>query len=126
MGERVISFSEYRARKDQSISDQEVLRISEEVGNAAILLVRQFAERYPHLPDTFFAFLINQQLLSTACSGAETGHEGSRRLLSHAMRLLEVYEGYLNGKGQSFKGSTLDNQCTPAPTAECPKGTQIH
>ena len=62
MAERVICFNEYRARKDQSISDQEVLRISEEVGNAAVTLVRQFAERYPELPDTFFAFLINQQI----------------------------------------------------------------
>ena len=114
MGERVISFSEYRAAKDQSISDQEVLQISEEVGNAAVTLVRQFAEQYPELPDTFFAFLINQQLLSTACSGAETGHEGSRRLLSHAMHLLEVYEGYLNGRGKSFKVSPPASHCTPA------------
>jgi len=99
MAERVICFNKYRARKEQTISDQEVLRISEEVGSAAVSLVRQFAEQYPDLPDTFFAFLINQQLLSTACSGAETGHEGSKRLLSHAMHLLEVYEEYLSGKG---------------------------
>jgi hypothetical protein len=127
MTERVICFNEYRARKDQSISDQEVLRISEEVGSAAVSLVRQFAEQYPDLPDTFFAFLINQQLLSTACSGAETGHEGSKRLLSHAMHLLEVYEGYLNGKGQSFKGSRFEAQCTSEDTAmHHPAGTLIH
>jgi len=127
MTERVICFNEYRARKDQSISDQEVLRISEEVGSAAVSLVRQFAEQYPDLPDTFFAFLINQQLLSTACSGAETGHEGSKRLLSHAMHLLEVYEGYLNGKGQSFKGSRSESQCTSEDTAmQHPAGTLIH
>ena len=103
MVEQVIDFEEFRARKDQATNDQEILRISEEVGNAAVMLVRQFAEKYPELPDTFFAFLINQQLLSTACSGAETGHEGSKRLLNHAMNLLEVYENYLNQKGQSFK-----------------------
>jgi len=127
MAERVICFNEYRARKDQSISDQEVLRISEEVGNAAVTLVRQFAERYPELPDTFFAFLINQQLLSTACSGAETGHEGSKRLLSHAMHLLEVYEGYLNGKGQSFKALPPARHCATASTTIAhPPGTQVH
>ena len=47
MDERVICFSEYRAKKDQSVSDHEVLRISEEVGKAAVTLVRQFAEQYP-------------------------------------------------------------------------------
>ena len=105
---RVIDFEEFRAKREQTESDQEVLRISEEVGSAAIALVRQFSERYPELPDTFFAFLINQQLLSTACSGAETGHEGSKRLLSHALNLLEVYERYLNEKGQSFKTASRD------------------
>lgn len=127
MGEQVICFSEYRAKKNQSASDEKVLRISEEVGHAAVSLVQQFAERYPDLPDTFFAFLINQQLLSTACSGAETGHEGSKRLLGHAMNLLEVYEAYLNGKGQSFKTPT--DKCygtRPSPTAQRPEGTQIH
>ena len=103
MGKQVVDFEAFRARKDQATNDQEILRISEEVGSAAVTLVRQFAEKYPDLPDTFFAFLINQQLLSTACSGAETGHEGSKRLLNHAMNLLEVYENYLNQKGQSFK-----------------------
>ena len=103
MGEQVVDFEAFRASKDQATNDQEILRISEEVGSAAVMLVRQFAEKYPELPDTFFAFLINQQLLSTACSGAETGHEGSKRLLNHAMNLLEVYENYLNQKGQSFK-----------------------
>jgi len=103
IGEQVVDFEAFRARKDQATNDQEILRISEEVGSAAVMLVRQFAEKYPELPDTFFAFLINQQLLSTACSGAETGHEGSKRLLNHAMNLLEVYENYLNQKGQSFK-----------------------
>ena len=108
MVKRVIDFEEFRAKREQTESDQEVLRISEEVGSAAIALVRQFSERYPELPDTFFAFLINQQLLSTACSGAETGHEGSKRLLSHALNLLEVYERYLNEKGQSFKTASRD------------------
>ena len=108
MVEQVIDFEEFRAKREQTESDQEVLRISEEVGSAAIALVRQFSERYPELPDTFFAFLINQQLLSTACSGAETGHEGSKRLLSHALNLLEVYERYLNEKGQSFKTASRD------------------
>jgi len=103
MIEQVIDFEEFRAKKEQLESDQEVLRISEEVGSAAVALVRDFSEKYPALPDTFFAFLINQQLLSTACSGAETGHEGSKRLLNHALNLLEVYERYLNEKGQSFK-----------------------
>ena len=103
MIEQVIDFEEFRATKEQRESDQEVLRISEEVGSAAVALVREFSEKYPNLPDTFFAFLINQQLLSTACSGAETGHEGSKRLLNHALNLLEVYERYLNEKGQSFK-----------------------
>ena len=127
MDERVISFTEYRAKKDQAISDQEVLRISTEVGNAAVTLVRQFAERYPDLPDTFFAFLINQQLLSTACSGAETGHEGSKRLLSHALHLLEVYEGYLNGKGQSFKAALSGHSDSAGPLAtQRPEGAQIH
>ena len=100
MGEQVVDFEAFRARKDQATNDQEILRISEEVGSAAVMLVRQFAEKYPDLPDTFFAFLINQQLLSTACNGAETGHEGSKRLLNHAMNLLEVYENYLNQKGK--------------------------
>ena len=108
MVKRVIDFEEFRAKREQTENDQEVLRISEEVGSAAIALVRQFSERYPELPDTFFAFLINQQLLSTACSGAETGHEGSKRLLSHALNLLEVYERYLNEKGQSFKTASRD------------------
>ena len=108
MVRRVIDFEEFRAKREQTESDQEVLRISEEVGSAAIALVRQFSQRYPELPDTFFAFLINQQLLSTACSGAETGHEGSKRLLSHALNLLEVYERYLNEKGQSFKTASRD------------------
>ena len=127
MDERVICFSEYRAKKDQSVNDHEVLRISEEVGKAAVTLVRQFAEQYPDLPDTFFAFLINQQLLSTACSGAEAGHEGSKRLLNHAMNLLEVYEGYLNGKGQSFKAPPAAHHCAPEPMATPrPPGTQIH
>jgi len=103
IGEQVVDFEAFRARKDQATNDQEILRISEEVGSAAVMLVRQFAEKYPELPDTFFAFLVNQQLLSTACSGAETGHEGSKRLLNHALNLLEVYENYLNQKGQSFK-----------------------
>ena len=103
MVEQVVDFEEFRAKKELRKSDQEVLRISEEVGSAAVALVREFSEKYPDLPDTFFAFLINQQLLSTACSGAETGHEGSKRLLNHALNLLEVYERYLNEKGQSFK-----------------------
>ena len=127
MDERVICFSEYRAKKDQSVSDHEVLRISEEVGKAAVTLVRQFAEQYPDLPDTFFAFLINQQLLSTACSGAETGQEGSKRLLNHARNLHEVYEGYLNGKGKSFKAPLAEHHSAPEPMATLrPKGTQIH
>ena len=121
MGEQVVDFEAFRARKDQATNDQEILRISEEVGSAAVTLVRQFAEKYPELPDTFFAFLINQQLLSTACSGAETGHEGSKRLLNHAMNLLEVYEDYLNKKGQSFKTTArADTSSTPQP------GTQLH
>jgi hypothetical protein len=103
MSEQVVDFAEFRASRKQTTSDQEVLRISEEVGAAAVTLVRQFSEKYPELPDTFFAFLINQQLLSTACSGAETGHEGSKRLLNHALNLLEIYEHYLNRKGQSFR-----------------------
>ena len=121
MGEQVIDFEKFRARKDQATNDQEILRISEEVGSAAVMLVRQFAEKYPELPDTFFAFLINQQLLSTACSGAETGHEGSKRLLNHAMNLLEVYEHYLNQKGQSFKTAVRpETSSAPQP------GTQLH
>ena len=127
MDERVICFSEYRAKKDQSVSDHEVLRISEEVGKAAVTLVRQFAEQYPDLPDTFFAFLINQQLLSTACSGAETGHEGSKRLLNHAMNLLAVYEGYLRGRGQSFETPAAGPPRAREPMATPrPKGTRIH
>ena len=121
MGEQVVDFLEFRAKKNQATNDQEILRISEEVGSAAVVLVRQFAEKYPELPDTFFAFLINQQLLSTACSGAETGHEGSKRLLNHAMNLLEVYENYLNQKGQSFK-TTARPGTSPAPQP----GTQLH
>ena len=121
MGEQVVDFEAFRARKDQATNDQEILRISEEVGSAAVMLVRQFAEKYPELPDTFFAFLVNQQLLSTACSGAETGHEGSKRLLNHAMNLLEVYENYLNQKGQSFKNTV----CTEASANRQP-GTQLH
>ena len=121
MGDQVVDFEKFRSRKDQAINDQEILRISEEVGNAAVMLVRQFAEKYPELPDTFFAFLINQQLLSTACNGAETGHEGSKRLLNHAMNLLEVYENYLNQKGQSFKVTARAEAA-----AERQPGTQIH
>ena len=116
MIEQVIDFEEFRANKEQRESDQEVLRISEEVGSAAVALVREFSEKYPALPDTFFAFLINQQLLSTACSGAETGHEGSKRLLSHALNLLEVYERYLNEKGQSFKAASRDVGATKPVT----------
>ena len=108
MVEQVVDFEEFRAKRERTASEQEVLRISEEVGSAAVTLVRQFSEKYPELPDTFFAFLINQQLLSTACSGAETGHEGSKRLLNHALNLLEVYERYLNQRGQSFKTSSRD------------------
>ena len=114
MAEQVIDFEKFRAKKEQLESDQEVLRISEEVGSAAVALVRDFSEKYPALPDTFFAFLINQQLLSTACSGAETGHEGSKRLLNHALNLLEVYERYLNEKGQSFKTASR-TVATPQP-----------
>ena len=121
MGEQVVDFEAFRARKDQATNDQEILRISEEVGSAAVTLVRQFAEKYPDLPDTFFAFLINQQLLSTACSGAETGHEGSKRLLNHAMNLLEVYENYLNQKGQSFKTTARTEA-----SADRQPGTQRH
>ncbi len=116
MVKRVIDFEEFRAKREQTEGDQEVLRISEEVGSAAIALVRQFSQRYPELPDTFFAFLINQQLLSTACSGAETGHEGSKRLLNHALNLLEVYERYLNEKGQSFKAASRDVGATKPVT----------
>ena len=112
MSEQVVDLVAFRARKDQASSDEEILRISEEVGLAAVALVQQFTEQYPHLPDTFFAFLVNQQLLSTACSGAETGHEGSKRLLSHAMHLLEVYEHYLNERGQSFRVTHPSNQPT--------------
>ena len=119
MSEQVIDFAEFRANREQTTSDREVVRISEEVGAAAVTLVRQFAKKYPELPDTFFAFLINQQLLSTACSGAETGHEGSKRLLNHAMNLLEIYERYLNQKGQSFRMPSHE------PEAREP-GTQIH
>ena len=119
MLEQVVDFEEFRAKKELRKSDREVLRISEEVGSAAVALVREFSEKYPDLPDTFFAFLINQQLLSTACSGAETGHEGSKRLLNHALNLLEVYERYLNEKGQSFK--------TAPPTVSTPEPvTQLH
>ncbi|MEC8111405.1 MAG: hypothetical protein VX121_01520 [Pseudomonadota bacterium] len=121
MGKQVVDFEAFRARKDQATNDQEILRISEEVGSAAVTLVRQFAEKYPDLPDTFFAFLINQQLLSTACSGAETGHEGSKRLLNHAMNLLEVYENYLNQKGQSFKTTAR-----AGAAAERQPDTQLH
>ena len=121
MGDQVVDFERFRSRKDQAINDQEILRISEEVGSAAVMLVRQFAEKYPDLPDTFFAFLINQQLLSTACNGAETGHEGSKRLLNHAMNLLEVYESYLNQKGQSFKTTARAEAA-----AERQPGTQLH
>lgn len=119
MSEQVVDFAEFRANREQTTSDREVVRISEEVGAAAVTLVRQFAEKYPELPDTFFAFLINQQLLSTACSGAETGHEGSKRLLNHAMNLLEIYERYLNQKGQSFRMPSNE------PEAREP-GTQLH
>lgn len=119
MSEQVVDFAEFRANREQTMSDREVVRISEEVGAAAVTLVRQFAEKYPELPDTFFAFLINQQLLSTACSGAETGHEGSKRLLNHAMNLLEIYERYLNQKGQSFRMPSHE------PEAREP-GTQLH
>lgn len=112
MSEQVVDLVAFRARKDQASSDEEILRISEEVGLAAVALVQQFTEQYPHLPDTFFAFLVNQQLLSTACSGAETGHEGSKRLLSHAMHLLEVYEHYLNERGQSFRVTHPSDQPT--------------
>lgn len=119
MSEKVVDFAEFRANREQTMSDREVVRISEEVGAAAVTLVRQFAEKYPELPDTFFAFLINQQLLSTACSGAETGHEGSKRLLNHAMNLLEIYERYLNQKGQSFRMPSHE------PEAREP-GTQLH
>ena len=108
MAKQAIDFEEFRAKRERAASDQEVLRISEEVGSAAITLVRQFSEKYPELPDTFFAFLITQQLLSTACSGAETGHEGSKRLLNHALNLIEVYERYLNQRGQSFKTTSRD------------------
>ena len=121
MGDQVVDFEKFRSRKDQAINDQEILQISEEVGSAAVMLVRQFAEKYPDLPDTFFAFLVNQQLLSTACSGAETGHEGSKRLLNHAMNLLEVYEKYLNQKGQSFK-TNVQAETSPATQP----GTQLH
>ena len=49
------------------------------------------------------------------------GHEGSKRLLNHAMNLLEVYEDYLNKKGQSFKTTVrADTSSTPQP------GTQLH
>ena len=119
MSEQVVDFAEFRANREQTTSDREVVRITEEVGAAAVTLVRQFAEKYPELPDTFFAFLINQQLLSTACSGAETGHEGSKRLLNHAMNLLEIYERYLNQKGQSFRMPSHE------PEAREP-GTQLH
>ena len=122
MGEQVVNFEEFRAKKNQATDDKEILRISEEVGSAAVMLVRQFAEKYPELPDTFFAFLINQQLLSTACSGAETGHEGSKRLLNHAMNLLEVYENYLNQKGQSFKTNIIRAETS----LEQQPGTQLH
>ena len=121
MGEQVVDFEKFRAKKNQATDDQEIIRISEEVGSAAVMLVRQFAEKYPELPDTFFAFLINQQLLSTACSGAETGHEGSKRLLNHAMNLLEVYENYLNQKGQSFKTTVR-----PATSSAPQPGKQLH
>ena len=121
MGEQVVDFEKFRAKKNQATDDQEIIRISEEVGSAAVMLVRQFAEKYPELPDTFFAFLINQQLLSTACSGAETGHEGSKRLLNHAMNLLEVYENYLNQKGQSFKTTIR-----PATSSAPQPGKQLH
>ena len=120
-GEQVVDFEAFRASKDQATNDQEILRISEEVGSAAVMLVRQFAKKYPELPDTFFAFLINQQLLSTACSGAETGHEGSKRLLNHAMNLLEVYENYLNQKGQSFKTTARADA-----SADREPSTQLH
>lgn len=119
MSEQVVDFAEFRANKEQTTSDREVVRISEEVGAAAVTLVRQFAEKYPELPDTFFAFLINQQLLSTACSGAETGHEGSKRLLNHAMNLLEIYERYLTQKGQSFRMPSHEPK-------EREPGTQLH
>ena len=118
MSEQVVDLVAFRARKDQASSDEEILRISEEVGLAAVALVRQFTEQYPHLPDTFFAFLVNQQLLSTACSGAETGHEGSKRLLSHAMHLLEVYEHYLNERGQSFRVTHPSDQPTSSKYPE--------
>jgi hypothetical protein len=122
MSEQVVDLVAFRARKDQASSDEEILRISKEVGLAAVALVQQFTEQYPHLPDTFFAFLVNQQLLSTACSGAETGHEGSKRLLSHAMHLLEVYEHYLNERGQSFRVTHPSDQ----PTSPKYPESQLH
>ena len=45
MGEQVVDFEKFRARKDQATNDQEILRISEEVGSAAVMLVHQFAEK---------------------------------------------------------------------------------
>ena len=119
MADQVVDLEEFRAKRERTASDQEVLRIAEEVGSAAITLVQQFSEKYPDLPDTFFAFLVNQQLLSTACSGAETGHEGFKRLLNHALNLLEVYERYLNQKGQSFKIASCE-LASPQP------GTRVH
>ena len=121
MGDEVVDLDQFRAKKGREANDQEILRISEEVGRDAVMLVSHFAEKYPDLPDTFFAFLINQQLLSTACSGAETGHEGSKRLLNHAMNLLEVYEKYLNLKGQSFRTVSRKQE-----SAERNPGTQLH
>jgi len=122
MSEQVVDLVAFRAKKDQASSDEEILSISKEVGLAAVALVEQFTEQYPHLPDTFFAFLVNQQLLSTACSGAETGHEGSKRLLSHAMHLLEVYEHYLNERGQSFRVTHPSEQSTSLKYPE----SQLH
>jgi len=43
MGDQVVDFEKFRSRKDQAINDQEILQISEEVGSAAVMLVRQFA-----------------------------------------------------------------------------------
>ena len=49
MSEQVVDFAEFRANREQTTSDREVVRISEEVGAAAVTLVRQFAEKYPEV-----------------------------------------------------------------------------
>ena len=103
MAKKVVDISSYRKGVLQAQDQEQVIAIAKDFELATLNMVRTFASKYPDYPDTFFAFLATQYLLEIASNGAKKGHNGSLRLLSHAMSFLENFENHLKSKGTTVR-----------------------